>query len=192
MIQEDDRTRGVHPAERFQLCDESGRPAGGAERSACHADPRLIHLVVHLHVFDGAGRLYLQKRAAWKDACPGMWDTSVGGHVTEGEAVAEALLREAREELAIDAAGARFLFSYLHRGRMETEYAHVSALTWTGSIRPDPSEIDEGRFFGREEIEARMGRRFLTPMFEKEWAMLLPYWPVTRPGAPSCSSCAGS
>lgn len=174
----DAREKTSSAAELFQLCDESGRPTGRAERGVCHADPRLIHMVVHLHVFDGSGRLYLQKRAAWKDACPGLWDTSVGGHVTAGESPGAALLREAREELDIDAAAARFLFSYLHHGRMETEYAYVSALGWSGPVRPDPGEIEEGRFHTRAQIEDLLGRGILTPMFEKEWPMLLPHWPA--------------
>lgn len=158
--------------EAFQLCGETGAPGETAARAACHADRRLIHMVVHLHVFDGQGRLFLQKRAAWKDTCPGMWDTSVGGHVMAGEDVRTALLRESREELGIDAAAARPLFSYLHRGRAETEYAHVFTLVWRGPLTPDPGEIEEGRFFPPDEIEGRLGKGFLTPMFELEWRML--------------------
>ena len=158
--------------ELFQLVDADGNPAGAAERSACHGDPRLVHLVVHLHVFDADGRLYMQKRSRSKDTHPGAWDTSVGGHVMAGEAIADALLREAHEELGIDASGARFLLSYRYGGSFETEMAHVYALQWRGDIIPDPSEIEEGRFFTLSEIEARVGTGALTPMFEHELPML--------------------
>ena len=94
--------------EMFQLVDRNGRPTGQASRQECHGNPRLIHLVVHLHVFDPAGRLYLQKRSMRKDTNPGLWDTSVGGHVSAGEMVEDALVREAREELDIDARVPRF------------------------------------------------------------------------------------
>lgn len=158
--------------EFFQLVDADGNPAGSAERSTCHGNPGLAHLVVHLHVFDAGGRLYLQKRGLTKDTYPGAWDTSVGGHVMAGEAIGDALLREAREELAIDAAGARFLFSYRASGSFETEVAHVYALEWRGAIQPDPSEIEEGRFFALPEIEALVGTGALTPMFEHELPLL--------------------
>jgi isopentenyldiphosphate isomerase len=157
----------------FQLCDEEGVPLGAASRQECHGNPRLIHQVVHLHVRDPEGRLYLQRRSLAKDTNPGRWDTSVGGHVMAGEGVEEALLREAREELGIDAAGARWLFSFLFRaGGFETEYAFCFVMEREGPIAPDPVEIAEGRFFTMEEIASRVGTGSLTPMFEHELPML--------------------
>jgi isopentenyldiphosphate isomerase len=158
--------------EMFQLVDRNGAPIGQATRAECHGNPRLIHLVVHLHVFNGEGRLYLQKRGRDKDTNPGLWDTSVGGHVAAGESTADALLREAREELAIDARGARFLYGYLTEGSFESEYAQCFSLSWQGEVRPNPDEIDEGRFFAMADVEALIGRGILTPLFEKEWPML--------------------
>jgi isopentenyldiphosphate isomerase len=156
----------------FQLVDRAGRPVGRASRQECHGNPRLLHLVVHLHVFDGKGRLYLQKRGPDKDTNPGMWDTSVGGHVSAGEPVSAALAREAREELGIDAAGARFLYDMLNEGTFESEYARCYALTWEGEIHPEPAEISEGRFFEPPEIQATVGTGVLTPLFEREWPRL--------------------
>jgi isopentenyldiphosphate isomerase len=158
--------------EMFQLVDETGQPAGTAGRSACHGNPGLIHAVVHLHVLDSTGRLYLQRRALSKDTNPGRWDTSVGGHVAADEPVADALAREAREELGIEAAAARPLFAYLYRNRFESEYAHCFSLEYDGPFRPDPGEIAEGRFFTFAEVEAMVGTGALTPMFEHELPML--------------------
>jgi len=158
--------------EMFQLVDRDGNPAGQASREDAHGNPLLIHLVVHLHVLDAAGRLLLQKRAMTKDTNPGLWDTSVGGHVQAGEEVLDALRREAREELGIDASGARPLYEYLYGGNFETEYARCFVLTHRDSITPDPLEIDEVRFFSFQEIAALVGTRSLTPMFEHELPML--------------------
>jgi len=158
--------------EMFQLVDAAGRPLGSAERAACHGNPALIHAVVHLHVLDRSGRLYLQRRSTSKDTNPGLWDTSVGGHVAAGEPVADALAREAREELGIDAAGARPLFAYHYRSRFESEYAHCFVLTCDGPFTVDPAEIAEGRFFTFAEVEAMKGTGTLTPMFERELPML--------------------
>jgi isopentenyldiphosphate isomerase len=158
--------------EMFQLVDETGRPAGTAERSACHGNPDLIHAVVHLHVLDRDGRLYLQRRALSKDTNPGRWDTSVGGHVAAGEPVDAALAREAREELGIDAAAARRLFAYLYRNRFESEFAHCYLLEYDGPFSPDPGEIAEGRFFTFAEVAGMTATGVLTPMFEHELPML--------------------
>ncbi len=159
--------------EMFQLVDRNGKPAGTASREECHGNPLLIHLVVHLHLFDAQARLYLQKRSIRKDTNPGLWDTSVGGHVNAGEDVAAAMIREAREELDIEAAGAKFLYALLNEGSFESEYAQCFSLTWQGEIHPDPEEIEEGRFFGLAEIESLVGTCVLTPLFEREWPMLV-------------------
>jgi isopentenyldiphosphate isomerase len=158
--------------ELFQLVDRQGSPSGQAAREECHGNPLLIHLVVHLHVFDPDGRLLLQKRAAGKDTNPGLWDTSVGGHVRAGEDVHDALAREAREELGIDASGAVLLYGYLYGNSFETEYAQCFSLTYGGEIYPDPGEIEEARLFSFPEIEAMTGTGALTPMFEHELPML--------------------
>ena len=81
------------------LVDEHGIVVGQARRSWCHGPEKPLHPVVHLHILNRAGDLYLQKRSMTKDLLPGYWDTAVGGHVDYGEQIEEALLREAGEEL---------------------------------------------------------------------------------------------
>jgi isopentenyldiphosphate isomerase len=159
--------------EIFQLVDRNGTPNGEASRQECHGNPRLIHLVVHLHLFDPDGRLYLQKRSTSKDTNPGLWDTSVGGHVGAGEKVMDALVREAREELDIDAAGASFLYSYLNESDFESEFAECFMLVSSQPVRPDPVEIDDGQHFTIDEVQALIGAGTLTPLFESEWPKLL-------------------
>ncbi|HUI69083.1 MAG TPA: NUDIX domain-containing protein [Spirochaetia bacterium] len=158
--------------EMFQLVDAEGNPAGQATREQCHGNPLLIHLVVHLHVIDQRERLLLQKRALTKDTNPGLWDTSVGGHVRAGEEIGDALRREAQEELGIDASRARFLYGYLYGNAFETEFARCFLLTYAGKVVPDRDEIQEVHFFSFEEIAALVGSGSLTPMFERELPML--------------------
>ena len=87
--------------ELFPIIDEDGNVIGKATRRECHSGSMLLHPVVHLHVFNSKGELYLQKRSLSKDIQPGKWDTAVGGHVDYGEEIETALRREAREELGI-------------------------------------------------------------------------------------------
>ena len=52
--------------EILPLVDDRGNVIGKALRSQCHSDRTLLHPVVHLHVFNPKGELYLQKRALTK------------------------------------------------------------------------------------------------------------------------------
>lgn len=70
--------------EMFPIVDEQGTITGAATRGECHSGSKLLHPVVHLHVFNSKGELYLQKRPEWKDIQPGKWDTAVGGQHRSG------------------------------------------------------------------------------------------------------------
>ena len=91
----------MNKEEWFPLIDEQGNTIGKATRRECHNGSKLLHPVVHLHIINNDGELYLQKRSMNKDIQPGKWDTAVGGHIDYGETVKEALAREVREELGI-------------------------------------------------------------------------------------------
>ncbi len=41
--------------ERFPLVDETGQVIGSATRGECHNVSKLLHPVVHLHVFNSKG-----------------------------------------------------------------------------------------------------------------------------------------
>lgn len=86
--------------ERFPVVDATGKVLGCATRGECHSGSHLLHPVVHLHVFNSKGEVYLQKRPEWKDIQPGKWDTAVGGHVDYGETPEEALMREVAKNWA--------------------------------------------------------------------------------------------
>ena len=48
--------------EMFPIVDEQGNITGAATRGECHSGSKLLHPVVHLHVFNTQGDIYLQKR----------------------------------------------------------------------------------------------------------------------------------
>lgn len=158
--------------EWFPLVDEWGNTIGKATRHACHSGTKWLHPVVHLHVFNVSGQLYLQKRPMHKDTQPGKWDTSVGGHVNHGETVLEALFREAREELHIAHFEPVPIRRYVFESDVEKELVHTFRTVFAGEIVPDPYELDGGCFWPVDAIGERIGRGVFTPNFECEFAFL--------------------
>ena len=158
--------------ELFPVVDEQGAVVGRATRGECHSGSMLLHPVVHLHVFDRLGRLYLQKRPEWKDIQPGKWDTAVGGHVDYGESVEEALYREAREELGLTDYEPELIARYVFQSAREREL--VNAYRAVVDTPPRPSdELDGGRFWSPAEISAALGKDIFTPNFESEYLRIV-------------------
>lgn len=153
--------------EMFPLVDEQGNITGAATRGECHNGSKLLHPVVHLHVFNSKGELYLQKRPDWKDIQPGKWDTAVGGHVDLGESVGQALRREAGEELGIDGFTPHEVARYVFESECERELVFTFRTVYDGPIRPS-GELDGGRFWSMADIRACLGKGMFTPNFEGE------------------------
>lgn len=153
--------------EMFPVVDEQGNILGAATRGECHGGRLLLHPVVHLHVFDSYGNLYLQRRPLWKDIQPGRWDTAVGGHVDLGESVDMALCREAREELGLEGFVPEPLCSYVFESSRERELVYAFRTTWDGPVCPS-DELDGGRFWTLDEIRDALGRDVFTPNLESE------------------------
>lgn len=159
------------PQELLPLVDPAGNVIGKATRTECHNGSMLLHPVVHLHVFNEKGELYLQKRPMWKDIQPGKWDTAVGGHVDFGEDIHTALLREAREELGINAEGNELVQMYEFHSEREHELVYAHKIVYDKDITPS-EETDGGRFWTMQEIRDAIGHGILTPNFEQEFMRL--------------------
>ncbi len=158
-----------NPDEQFPVVDESGNILGAISRSKAHDGSKVLHPVVHLHVFNSQGDLYLQRRPVWKDIQPGKWDTACGGHVDLGENVEQALKREVREELGITDFSPTSMGHYVFESAREKELVYVHRCVYDGEVKPSGEELDGGRFWKTTEIAENIGKGVFTPNFENEY-----------------------
>lgn len=159
-------------AEMLPVTDEFGHVEAQAARAYCHGGDKPLHPVVHLHIINRRGEIYLQQRGAHKDLLPLRWDTAVGGHVSYGEYVLEALYRESAEELGLHDFLPQWLCTYVFESETERELVNVFAAVGEYAVRPDPDELAGGRFWTPEEIGQAAGKGILTPNFEQEYARI--------------------
>lgn len=132
--------------EVFDVVDENDQVVGQATRGEVHAN-KLLHRAVHVFVFNKRGDLLLQQRSMLKDEHPGVWGSSVSGHLDAGEDYAAAAVRELDEEMGIavdsppeeiaraaacEATGWEHvrLFRVRHSGAVKYPAAEVQAAMW--------------------------------------------------------------
>ena len=107
-----------------------------------------------------------------KDIQPGKWDTAVGGHVAYGEAVLEAVYREAFEELKLVDFNPIHIETYEFESSVEKEMVSVFAAVGSYDLQPDFDEVDQGRWWELPEIDSSLGKGVFTPNFESEFQMI--------------------
>lgn len=151
------------------LITEDGRVVGGAPRPLVHNGSHWLHPVVHLHVINAKGQLLLQLRPQSKKIQPGRWDTGVGGHISLGENLLDALKRETLEEIGLTNFEAQLTRRYVWKCEAENEYVFVFTTRNEGPFNPkNVGEVDDLKFWSAEELEAQIGTGVLTPNIERE------------------------
>ncbi|MCQ2343661.1 MAG: NUDIX domain-containing protein [Paludibacteraceae bacterium] len=155
--------------ELFPEVNEDGVTIGKITRGEAHSGTKKLHPVVHLHLFNSKGELFLQHRPEWKDIQPNKWDTACGGHVGFGETIEEALKREVSEELGIEGVEMCPIGKYVFESKRERELVYIHKAVYDGEVRTNAEELDGGRFFTKQEIASLIGKEFFTPNFESEY-----------------------
>ncbi len=158
--------------EWLPMLDEAGKVLGKMPRSVAHNGSMILHPVVHMHVFDSKGRLFLQKRAENKLVQPGKWDTAVGGHVAADESVELALQREAAEEIGLRDFSTKPFKQYKWESSIEKEQVFAFVTVSDKALKTDTDEASEGKFWTMQEIKEQIGKNVFTPNFEYEFGFL--------------------
>ncbi len=142
--------------EIFDVVDENDVPTGTATRAEVHAQ-NLVHRAVHVFVLNKNGDLYLQKRSLRKDRNPGLWDSSVSGHLDAGEEYLTAAVRELGEEIGIHDANPDDLeLAATLTPTEQTGWEHVRlfVIKHTGAVSFPAAEIESMMPFPIDEIRS--------------------------------------
>jgi isopentenyldiphosphate isomerase len=154
------------------LVDEKGQITGQAPRSQVHNGSKLLHPVVHMQVINNNKAVLLQKRPASKLIQPNKWDTAVGGHISAGETLEEALRKEAFEEIGLKDFSAKLLKIYRWESEVEAELVYLFTTHDYKSYHVHSDEVEEARFWTKNQVEKQIGQNVFTPNFEYEFELL--------------------
>jgi isopentenyldiphosphate isomerase len=99
-------------SEKLEIYDLDGKVLGVQDRAEFYEEARkdfaeteqVMRQVktVEFFILNSKGEIYIQKRSDNKDQNPGLYDKSVGGHVSAGESSDLAFQRECAEEIGVN------------------------------------------------------------------------------------------
>lgn len=159
--------------EIFPLVDEQGAIIGQATRRECHSGSMLLHPVIHLHIFNSKGELFLQKRSSTKEVQPNKWDSSVGGHIDLNETPFVAAQREAKEEIGLSLCDLHYVDKFIIETDIERELTYVFFTESDMQPKVDMDEVSDGKFWSIESIQENLGKGIFTINFELDFDRFL-------------------
>lgn len=162
-------------SEIFDIVNDSDEVIGSASRNEVHKRG-LKHRSVHLLIFNKRGSVLLQKRSMKKDSFPGVWDSSVSGHVDSGEDYDKAVIRESWEELGVKFEGVpEKIFKVNACKETDNEFSWVYRHISEGPFSPNVDEISEIKWFSIETLDDSNlhDSSVFSPAFSLIWSKLM-------------------
>jgi isopentenyl-diphosphate delta-isomerase len=163
-------------SESLILVDEADREVGHLDKAQCHQGRGVLHRAFSLLIFNDAGELLLQQRAASKRLWPLYWSNSCCSHPRRAETMDAAIYRRLNEELGLRCP-LHFLFKFQYQAQFdaagaEQELCSVFVGHTSDPVRIDPSEILAWRWISPESLQAELAGSDagkFTPWFVMEW-----------------------
>jgi isopentenyl-diphosphate delta-isomerase len=133
------------PEDLLILVDGDDREVGTLGKVACHVGDGILHRAFSVFLFNPAGDVLIQQRAAGKMLWPGFWSNSCCSHPRPGEDTTAAAHRRVREELQVECR-LEYLYKFQYQARFGTigsehELCYVYAGFTAGTPVADPTEV---------------------------------------------------
>lgn len=188
MVEHDDNRVVSFDSERLILVDEADCEIGHASKADAHAGRGILHRAFSLFVFNPAGELLLQQRAASKPLWPGYWANSCCSHPRANEDMDTATQRRLREEL-----GFTCPLDFVYKFQYHAEYGKAgseSELCWVyvgvsdAPVRVNDTEIAAWRRVKPEALDREIAEspEHFTPWLKMEWQRLRDEFSDRLPG----------
>ncbi|MEX0768275.1 MAG: isopentenyl-diphosphate Delta-isomerase [Microthrixaceae bacterium] len=145
------------------LVDDQGNPTGTMDKLAAHTGPGALHSAFSVFLYDTAGRVLLQKRAAQKHHFRNKWSNTCCSHPLPGESVTDAASRRLFEEVGITAT-AEVVGSFMYRapdaesGLIEVEFDYVLIGEYEGEVAPNPTEVSAVKWVNYEGLQDQIAQ----------------------------------
>ena len=140
-------------SEILSVVDDQDQVIGQRRRDDIHR-LGLLHRATHVLVFRQDGQIFLQKRGQHKQESPGLWDSSVAGHVDAGETYDACCVREIQEEIGIELEEIpKRLFKLVASPQTGMEFCWVYRLVTDLKLVLDYTEMETGQWVTQAQVD---------------------------------------
>ena len=149
--------------EYIDILDDEGYPTGKSCLKSKAHKKGYFHPTVHVWFYTKFGKVLLQKRGANKQTFPNFWDVSVAGHVTAGESIEAAALREVKEEIGLEIKSSQLIkidvrknINQFPNGIKDCEFQHVFLYELKANLNEltkQDEEVDDLELFTLEDFK---------------------------------------
>jgi len=159
--------------EQVILVNQQDEPIGLMEKIEAH-EKALLHRAFSVFVFNDAGELMLQQRAAHKYHSPLLWTNTCCSHQREGESNIEAGKRRLQEEMGFSTT-LKEVCSFIYKapfdnGLTEHEFDHVLTGTYNQDPVLNPEEAHAFKWITLEEVKKDIA---LNPKKYTAWFVII-------------------
>lgn len=152
------------PVEQRQvvIVDDNDNRLGLMEILRAHKGDGVMHRAISVLLYDGKGRVLLQKRSKFKPLWPLVWANTVCTHPLDGEGYVDCAARRLKEEMGISLENSARDLRIVYRMRYqavfnqelsEFELDSVIIGQYQGEVEPDPKEVADYKWIGWEELK---------------------------------------
>ncbi|GAC1419391.1 MAG: isopentenyl-diphosphate Delta-isomerase [Flavisolibacter sp.] len=131
------------------LVNNKDEPVGSMEKMKVH-QLGLLHRAFSVFIFDGKGRMLLQKRARGKYHGGGLWTNACCSHPSINDLIQNAAEKRLLEEMGFTTRLLKaFEFTYhakVENSLTENEYDHVFVGKYNGLIVPQRGEVEDYKY----------------------------------------------